>query len=495
MIPANRPDAIRCTLTALLLVGCLCGCGEERVSSVGPQTAPQIEGLLMQLQELHGRGRSTEGAALAREALTTNPDHPGLRVALGLLLGLGDDHEAAIEEFRRALSIEPDRFDAWLGVATAMTRLGRTSESIEPLQRCLELRPDNRDVRFQLGRNLSGLGRYAEAEAALRQAAVDQPNADTFAELGLLENRRGDRSAAEREFREALRVEPGHRTALYNLGRLLLHRSDGVGQRLLNRHTALATEDDRREYYLNAVRRPGAGISSYLALAELHASAGAMDEAIEAYAAVLARNPDRVPAALGLATVHLRRGELEAATGWVVHALTLDPGSSRANLLLGIMRIHRNQTGPALQAFTASRKSAEWTAETYAYVGGVYRRTGHRDPAIDAYQDALSLSPGLAGARVALAECLFLEDHPQAALAQVRQVTDHSPDFAPGWMLEGILELTAGHEAVARRALGRARELYAVERLWHEVEPGQRFADLPGGAAALSLYDTLSDPL
>lgn len=482
----------RRTLTVALLAGWLCACGETPVSPERVSEDPAIEALLLELQELHGAGRSAEGTALAREALATHPDHPGLRVALGLLLGSGDDHETAIEQFRQALSIDPDRFDAWRGLATALTRLGRTLESIDPLERCLELRPGNHEVRFQLGRNLSALGRYDEAAVALRQAAADRESADIFAELGILENRRGDRSAAERAFRGALRVEPGHRTALYNLGRLFLRRGDGVGQRLLDRHAALTTDEDRREYYVNATQRPGAAISTYLALAELHAAAGAIDEAIDAYATVLARDPDRIPAALGLAALRLGRGELDPATGWVVHALTLDPDDSKANLLLGIMRIHRGQAGLAREAFAASREAAKWTAATHTHVADVYRENGHPALAIDAYRDALELDPGGTRARYALAECLHVEGRSTEALTHVREITDRAPDFAPGWMLEGILELDAGREAAARTALERAVQLYAVERLWRNVTPLRRFADLPGAKEALQLYEGLS---
>lgn len=95
---------------------------------------------------LGGNGAPEEAARLTRAARVLAPDDRPLCEGLGwLLLGLGH-HEEALEVFREALTLEdeddPVGRQAWLGVASALTRLNRPAEAQAILRTLLAQAPE-----------------------------------------------------------------------------------------------------------------------------------------------------------------------------------------------------------------------------------------------------------------------------------------------------------------------------------------------------------------
>jgi tetratricopeptide (TPR) repeat protein len=92
--------------------------------------------------------------------------------------------DAAIAEFQRALSLDPEYFPARLNLAYAYERVDRTEEAMEAYREAINLQPRN----FYAHNN-----------------------------LGVLCDKRGLYDAAIREFETVLAIEPGNSMALKNL--------------------------------------------------------------------------------------------------------------------------------------------------------------------------------------------------------------------------------------------------------------------------------------
>jgi tetratricopeptide (TPR) repeat protein len=92
--------------------------------------------------------------------------------------------DAAIAEFQRALSLDPEYFPARLNLAYAYERVDRTEEAIEAYREAINLQPRN----FFAHNN-----------------------------LGVLYDKKGLHDAAIREFETVLKIEPGNSMALKNL--------------------------------------------------------------------------------------------------------------------------------------------------------------------------------------------------------------------------------------------------------------------------------------
>jgi len=87
--------------------------------------------------------------------------------------GLGEN-ERAQANFDQALRLNPDQFNAWLGLGLLARSQGKLDEAIRDLSRSVNLRPAA-ETCFELGRTLAQAGRKAEALQAYEQALQFSP--------------------------------------------------------------------------------------------------------------------------------------------------------------------------------------------------------------------------------------------------------------------------------------------------------------------------------
>ena len=115
----------------------------------------------------------------------------------------------AIEHFRLALALKPDRDKPYGGLGLALIQLERPREAEAALRRALNSRPIELGVLNNLGLALSQQQRFAEAELYLRQAVVKAPD-NVVARTNLAEALVGLRRFDEalRELRRATDEQP-----------------------------------------------------------------------------------------------------------------------------------------------------------------------------------------------------------------------------------------------------------------------------------------------
>ncbi len=113
------------------------------------------------------------------EAATTMTSDPGLLAQTYANLGaayrgLGED-ENARTNYDQSLRLNPNQFNAWLGLGLLAEKQGKLEEAISDLSRSLELQP-SAQASVALGRTLAQSGRNAEALAAYEQALKISPD-------------------------------------------------------------------------------------------------------------------------------------------------------------------------------------------------------------------------------------------------------------------------------------------------------------------------------
>jgi predicted CXXCH cytochrome family protein len=130
--------------------------------------SPHFAPAAVNLADLYRQtGRDEDGVAVLREALKRSPDSGGLHHALGLALVRLKKPEEALEEFRLAMELEPERARYAYVYAVGLESQGRRSEAIEVLKKSLKRHQGDRET-------LLGLINFSRAEgdltAALRYA-------------------------------------------------------------------------------------------------------------------------------------------------------------------------------------------------------------------------------------------------------------------------------------------------------------------------------------
>jgi adenylate cyclase len=179
---------------------------------------------------------------LARKAVQLDAALPQAHAQLAWVLLFQSKHEAAIAEFERALSLNPNFTDYSFGLALLFA--GEPARAIEVLQANLRLDPFQNASRLgYFGHAFYMLKRYPEAVPPLRECAWRMPNfrvvhlwlAAAYAKLGQI-------AEARAEAAEVLRIEPGFTiarwkcTAVYKNPADAEHLFDGLREAGLQDH-------------------------------------------------------------------------------------------------------------------------------------------------------------------------------------------------------------------------------------------------------------------
>ena len=86
--------------------------------------------------------------------------------------------EKALEDFTRAVKIDPKRADGYLGRANALNTLGRYQESLEDYDKALEIDPNLANAYVNRGSAYSHLGEYEKAIADYEKGLELDPKID-----------------------------------------------------------------------------------------------------------------------------------------------------------------------------------------------------------------------------------------------------------------------------------------------------------------------------
>jgi protein O-GlcNAc transferase len=125
----------------------------------------------------------------------------------------------------------------------------------------------------------------------------------------------------------------------------------------------------------------------------------------------------------------------------------------------------RNEDAQALACYGQALLLDDSRASIWFNYANVQRRVGKRNEAIESFEFALRLDETLFAARFSLANLLFEQERPLAAMAHYRKVIAQNPRYVPAWRNLGRLYQSLGAFEDAERCL---RE--AIERAPHDYE-------------------------
>src|SRR3989454_1956718 len=135
----------------------------------------------------------------------------------------------ALERYRDARALEPQRADALLGEVKALFALGgeRATEARALAEQLLTLTPEDVEALVAVARGRAAAGDAAGALTALHQAQTREPGrADLHKLQGDVAHKVGDKRGALAAYRAALELDPGYVQVWLDLGRLHEEKED-----------------------------------------------------------------------------------------------------------------------------------------------------------------------------------------------------------------------------------------------------------------------------
>jgi membrane protease YdiL (CAAX protease family) len=145
-------------------------------------------------QAVHGQSASNSGdsarskpavqatnpvSSLTASAGSTKQANAEALVSKGIELSHQKSFTAALDLFKRALSLEPTNYFAQCWLANTLVRVGRDDEAITAFEKALEISPRDHYANFWRGLLLMKLGRLEQAIPNLEQALASKPNDKT----------------------------------------------------------------------------------------------------------------------------------------------------------------------------------------------------------------------------------------------------------------------------------------------------------------------------
>jgi tetratricopeptide (TPR) repeat protein len=357
-------------------------------------------------------------------------------------------HSEAETEYREALRIQPDAFDAIRGLGELAYQDGRVEEAMALFARGVAIQPEAADLHSNLAETLRILNRTDEAVKYARMAlALDPTLPDAWNTMGLLAHEQGRLGDAETAFREAIRVQPEHWFAYNNLGNTL---------RAMRRH------DDAAESFRAAIRLEPRSAAALTNLAQVLIEIGdpaLLDQAEELCRRALAVAPELTQAINSLGNVLLLQGRLDDAMSCYQHALQIDPGRVASCLNIGNLFRRCGRYADAACWFEKAQIVIPDPARDHANRGSLCADREQFDDSARSYRLALAHDSHSAEAHQGLGVALLEQGRLDEAETSFHEAIRLEPSQPAPWVCLARLRAERGDFELSCRAARQALAL------------------------------------
>jgi tetratricopeptide (TPR) repeat protein len=180
--------------------------------------APAVAGSLADFDKPADTGALREQVARLTQTLKREPRDVRALFARGEAYFKLREFDDAVDDFTRAIDIDPTFDDAWFGRGMARGRAGQISEAVQDLTVYLDRHPKSSLAYTKRGVRYLWRGAVDKAEADFERAlAFDPNNAEAHDDLGVILAQRGEYAQAERHFTATLKADPSYQKGHHNL--------------------------------------------------------------------------------------------------------------------------------------------------------------------------------------------------------------------------------------------------------------------------------------
>lgn len=261
------------------------------------------------------------------------------RNLLGAIHQALGDQEAAIENFRRAVKLAPNKIEAMNNLAVALqdgTELEK-SEAEKLLTKLLNANPTNQDLKVNLLKTLIKSSKIDQAiNLAIEILETNDSEIHTLVLLADIYRSIGKQKEAVEYYRRASEIIPKNSSLLY---RLACTQSD-LG---LMKEAALS--------FQNVIKLNPENDAAFLNLSNCLKKLGQTDEALKLIEHVIKRSPKNFEAFNSRATLRKQQGNTKAAIDDYRHSVKLNPRYSIAWNNLGVCFLELDDLESCIAAY------------------------------------------------------------------------------------------------------------------------------------------------
>jgi tetratricopeptide (TPR) repeat protein len=296
----------------LALVAAGLGRGMNRTGQAGRVVQKVVcAGLLIGLgclswQQAHAY---RDAESVWRDTVLKNPDSWLAHFSLGRILKNQGRLDAALEQYKEVLRINPKDVDSLVNTGNLLFGKGRYDEAMAYYERALEINPANPEAHVNMAVVLAKQGKMDEAIEHDRKAIAGNPKHITaLVNLAVMLAGKGDYQQALEYYDSALEVNPDQPMTHINMARAL---------------TALGRAEEAQEHYRKAA-------SVVVSHADALAQQGKLEEAAAQFREAIRLIPNNAEAHCHLGMLLARQGRRAEARDEFMQALQINPGYALA---------------------------------------------------------------------------------------------------------------------------------------------------------------------
>jgi tetratricopeptide (TPR) repeat protein len=336
--------------------------------------------------------RGDEAADLLKRLLESNPNSSLCHFNVGSVYARQKRFEEAAAEFEEAYRLDSSNDDALISAAKARIRLNQFSAA-QPLVQVYLGRNQSFDAWYLSGIVQRGLGRYSEAARMLRQAVKLDPNhSDARYNLGFALSRMDDLAEARAELEQAKKLNANSPEIRYQLASVLR----GLGeQELSRRELAVFQSLKTKEMAIVEARKANDLGNELLRKGDARA-------AVEAYRQALTVDSGNAGTYYNLSLALAQGGDFGGELQAIAKAIERDPNFALAHSQLGRIYLQQGRVADAKKEITTALAINPQLSDAQNNLGVLYGQTGKPDEATRYFRLAISNDPAFAQARLNL---------------------------------------------------------------------------------------------
>lgn len=333
----------------------------------------------------------------------------------GVILSQRGRCSEAVDEFRKALDIDPGMADAYLELGRCYRSLQQYDEALEALETARRMSSDlTLPALFQIANVYVDTGGLSLAEqTALSALQVRPDSADFMLFLGKLEWKQDKPDEAVEWLKKAAAADPTKAEPWLMLAEIHMRKAD------------YASAEENLKKVINDVDPENT--SAKLALAKVFRFTDKEDQAIQLLRRVLEKEPNNVTALGALVETYYSLDRLDDARKEAETFLRVAPGNVYANSLLGAILLKQGKYSEAVVYLTKATVAPDASAKDYYLLGSALKGAGQPAQAISSFQKALTMEPNNFAARLMLAEAFLSEGSFEQARREITQVLTDDP--------------------------------------------------------------------
>ena len=378
---------------ATSLAGCASLSGESRQSAVDAPQKIQVavqskweKGEAESSAEYHftlGQAYSHEGKVDRaieeyRAALTYDPDSALLHSKLAAEYLKQGATAFAVEECQKSLKINPKSVEVRLMLGGIHAMNGETGLSLAEYEKVLKLDPENDEAAVFKTQVLAEKERYDEALKFIRGfTAKVTDSAAAWFYLGKLEQNKGRTSEAIRAFRKAIENRPGFHQAALALG--LVFELHGENAKAIEVYQAQMDE------------KPEMQVAGRLVTLLLKGNRS--EEALKLLSSMAAIDPEDMNVKLRMGLLRMQRNEWPLAREVFESILAKVPDSDKVHYYLAAVYEQEGKTSKTIEHLKRVSIDSRLFEDSNLHAAGIYRRGNEKGKAQELLRDAIKKSP------------------------------------------------------------------------------------------------------